>query len=225
LIEAGPRLLACFPLSQSDYVREALTRAGVEVKLNTKVTGCDARGVDTDAGRIDAATIIWAAGIVASPAARWLNVEADHVGRVKVNANLSVPGRPDIYVIGDTVTIIDAAGRQPPGTAPAAKQMGHYVAKLIADRIADPNKPTKPFRYKDVGELATIGRRAAILKLRAFELRGFLGWLFWCVVHIYFLIGLRNRFIVAFIWLWSYVTFQRGARLITGPERDDGKSE
>jgi NADH dehydrogenase FAD-containing subunit len=152
LIEAGPRLLACFPLSQSDYVREALTRAGVEVKLNTKVTGCDARGVDTDAGRIDAATIIWAAGIVASPAARWLNVEADHVGRVKVNANLSVPGRPDIYVIGDTVTIIDAAGRQPPGTAPAAKQMGHYVAKLIADRIADPNKPTKPFRYKDVGE-------------------------------------------------------------------------
>jgi NADH:quinone reductase (non-electrogenic) len=214
LVEAGPRLLSSFPPHQSDYVRSVLERAGVEVKTDTKVTRCDARGVDTDGGRIDADTIIWAAGVVASPAARWLGAEADRAGRVKVNPDLSVPGHPEIFVIGDTATVAD---RPVPGMASAAKQMGKYIGKLIAVRIAG-RADVGPFRYVRLGELAAIGRRAAVVKLGRLQLRGFIGWLFWSVLHIYFLIGLRNRFVVAFTWLWSYLTFQRGARLITGPE-------
>jgi NADH dehydrogenase len=214
LIEAGTRVLPTFPPSQSDYVREALMQAGVDVKTDTSVTGCDARGVDTTSGRIDAGTIIWAAGVVASPVARWLGVQADRAGRVKVDPELSMPGHADVFVIGDAATINDEDGRPVPGMASAAKQMGRYVGKLIAARLAG-RTPSPPFRYMHLGELATIGRRAAVVKLGRLQLRGFVGWLFWSVVHIYFLIGLRNRFIVAFTWLWSYLTFQRGARLIT----------
>jgi NADH dehydrogenase len=222
LIEAGPRLLPTFPAEQSDYVRAALERAGVEIKTDTRVIKCDAQGIDFEFGRIDAGTIIWAAGVVASPAARWLDAGADRAGRVKVGPDLSVPGHPDIFAIGDTAAVADSSGRPVPGIAPAAKQMGHYVAKLIAARIA--GRPgDAPFRYKQVGELATIGRRAAVVNFGRLHLRGFIGWLFWSVVHIYFLIGLRNRFIVAFTWLWSYLTFQRGARLITDPERESKK--
>jgi NADH:quinone reductase (non-electrogenic) len=217
LIEAGPRLLPTFPPEQSEYVRAALARAGVEVRTDTRVTKCDARGVDLDGGRIDAGTTIWAAGVIASPAARWLGAEADRAGRVKVNPDLSVPGHSDIFVIGDTAAVADANGRPVPAIAPAAKQMGHYVAKLIAARLAGRPAPA-PFRYMHLGELATIGRRAAVVKFGRLQLDGFMGWLFWSVVHIYFLIGLRNRFVVAFTWLWSYLTFQRGARLITEPE-------
>ncbi len=218
LVEAGPRLLPSFPAELSDYARTALMRAGVDVKTDTRVTGCDARGVDTDGGRIDAATIVWAAGVTASPAARWLGAEADRAGRVKVNADLSLPGHPDIFVIGDTATVAGAGGRPVPGVAPAAKQMGHYVGKLIAARVAG-RTVSKPFRYMNLGDLATIGRRAAVVTFGRLRLKGFIGWVFWSVAHIYFLIGLRNRFIVAFIWLWQYLTFQRGARLITEPER------
>ena len=216
LIEAGPRLLPAFPADQSDYVRAALESAGVEVKIDTRVTKCDAQGVDLEVGRIDAGTIIWAAGVVASPVARWLDAEADRAGRVKVGPDLSVPGHPAVFVIGDAAAVGDASGRPVPGMASAAKQMGKYVAKVIAARIA--GRPSdSPFRYVHVGELATIGRRAAVVEFGRLHLRGFIGWLFWSVVHIYFLIGLRNRFIVAFTWLWSYLTFQRGARLITDP--------
>ncbi len=217
LIEAGPRLLPSFPPGQSDYVRAALIRAGVDVKTDTRVTTCDAGGVDTDSGRIDAGTIIWAAGVTASPAARWLNAEADRAGRVKVNPDLSLPGHPEVFVIGDTAAVIEPDGHPVPGIAPAAKQMGNYVAKLIAARIAGRPTPAA-FRYMHLGELATIGRRAAVVKFGRLQLQGFIGWLFWAAVHIYFLIGVRNRFIVAFSWLWTYVTFQRGARLITNPE-------
>jgi NADH dehydrogenase len=217
LIEAGPRLLPTFPPEQSDYVRAALSQAGVDVKTDTRVTGCDAGGVDTDSGRIDAGTIIWAAGVIASPAARWLDAEADRAGRVKVNPDLSLPGHPNIFVIGDTAAVLDAGGRPVPAIAPAAKQMGSYVGKLIAARIAG-RAETAPFRYMHLGELATIGRRAAVVKFGRLQLKGFVGWLFWAAVHIYFLIGVRNRFIVAFNWLWTYLTFQRGARLITDPE-------
>ncbi|MGH6728049.1 MAG: NAD(P)/FAD-dependent oxidoreductase [Pseudolabrys sp.] len=219
LVEAGPRLLPNFPAGQSDYARATLARAGVEVQTDTKVTQCDARGVETGGGRIEAGSIIWAAGVTASPAARWLNAEADRAGRVKVSPDLSLPGHPDIFVIGDAATVTDANGRPVPGIAPAAKQMGDYVGRLIAARIAKRAAPA-PFRYMHLGELATIGRRAAVVKLGRLQLKGFIGWLFWSVVHIYFLIGLRNRFIVAFSWLWSYLTFQRGARLITHPEQD-----
>ena len=217
LIEAGPRLLPTFPPEQSDYVRAALSQAGVDVKTDTRVTGCDAGGVDTDSGRIDAGTIIWAAGVIASPAARWLDAEADRAGRVKVRPDLSLPGHPDIFVIGDTAAVLDAGGGPVPAIAPAAKQMGSYVGKLIAARIAG-RAETAPFRYMHLGELATIGRRAAVVKFGRLQLKGFVGWLFWAAVHIYFLIGVRNRFIVAFNWLWTYLTFQRGARLITEPE-------
>jgi NADH:quinone reductase (non-electrogenic) len=214
LIEAGPRLLPTFPPSLSDYALRTLTRSGVEVQTDTLVTNCDANGVDLKNGRIDAGTVIWAAGVTASPAVRWLNTEADRAGRVKVRPDLSVPGHPEIFVIGDTAAVADSKGQPVPGIAPAAKQMGKYVGKLISARIAG-RELQKPFRYMHLGELATIGRRAAVVKFGALELKGFLGWLFWSLVHIYFLIGLRNRFVVAFNWFWDYITFQRGARLIT----------
>ena len=221
LIEAGPRLLPAFPQGLSDYARDTLTRVGVDVKTDTLVTKCDARGVDVKDGRIDAGTVIWAAGVTASPAARWLNVEADHAGRVKVRPDLSVPDHPDIFVVGDTAAISDAKGHPVPGIAPAAKQMGKYVGKLISARIAG-RGPVKAFHYIHLGELATIGRRAAVVKFGWLELRGFAGWVFWSLAHIYFLIGLRNRFVVAFNWFWDYITFQRGARLITGVRNGEG---
>lgn len=220
LIEAGPRLLPTFPPSLSDYALRALTRSNVEVQTGALVTKCDANGVDLkDGRRIDAGTVIWAAGVTASPAARWLNVEADRAGRVKVASDLSVPGHPEIFVIGDTAAVTDGKWQPVPGIAPAAKQMGKYVGKVISARIAGRGWQ-KPFRYMHLGELATIGRRAAVVKFGRLELKGFIGWLFWSLAHIYFLIGLRNRFVVAFNWFWDYLTFQRGARLITNV---DGK--
>jgi NADH dehydrogenase len=219
LIEAGNRLLPAFPPAQSDYVRDTLMHAGVTIMTDTMVTKCDARGVDLNSGRLDAGTVIWAAGVVASPAARWLGAEADRAGRVKVAPDLSVPGHPDIFVIGDAAAVTNAKGRPVPGIAPAAKQMGQYVGKLIAARLAG-GAVRKPFRYMHLGDLATIGRRAAVVNFGVLQLRGFIGWLFWSVAHIYFLIGLRNRFVVAFSWLWSYLTFQRGARLITNAPAD-----
>jgi NADH dehydrogenase len=212
LIEAGPRIMPTLPENLSDYVRRTLAKKGVEVMTSTRVMSCDARGVDLEHGRLDAGTIIWAAGVVASPAARWLGVEPDRAGRVKVSADLSVPGHPEIFVIGDTATVTDQPGI--PGIAPAAKQMGGYVGALIAARVAGKPSPP-PFRYRHLGDLATIGRHAAVVKFGRLELTGFIGWLFWSLVHIYFLIGVRDRFIVAFTWLWDYLTFQRGARLIT----------
>src|ERR1700720_4527851 len=212
LIEAGPRIMPTLPENLSDYVRHTLAKKGVEVITSTRVMSWDAHGVELEHGRLDAVTIIWAAGVVASPAARWLDAEHDRVGRVKVGADLSVPSHPDIFVVGDTAAVTDQPGI--PGTAPAAKQMGRYVGRLIAARVAG-WPPPPPFRYRDLGDLATIGRHAAVVKLGRLELTGFLGWLFWSVVHIYFLITVRDRFIVAFTWLWDYVTFQRGARLIT----------
>jgi len=213
LLEAGPRVLPALPQDLSDYAAAALTRMGVEVRTSTRVTNCDACGVDLDPGRIDAGTLIWAAGVVASPAARWLNAEHDRAGRVLVGPDLSVPGHPDVFVIGDAAAVFDEAGRAVPGVAPAAKQMGAYVGKLLAARFARRTMP--PFGYRHAGDLATIGRRAAVVNLGRVHLKGFIGWLFWSVAHIYFLIGLRHRFIVAFTWLWDYLTFQRGARLIT----------
>lgn len=213
LIEAGPRVMPTLPPDLSDYAERSLIRMGVEVKTACRVTKCDARGVDLDRGRIDAGTIIWAAGVVASPAARWLSAEHDRAGRVLVRPDLSLPSHPEVFVIGDAAAVFDKNGRQVPGMAPGAKQMGRYVGKLIAARLGGRSLP--PFRYKDPGELAAIGRRAAVVKLKRLHLKGFIGWLFWGVVHIYFLIGLRYRFVVAFTWLWDFLTFQRGARLIT----------
>ena len=151
--------------------------------------------------------------MVASPAATWLDATHDRAGRVTVEKDLSLPGHPEVFVVGDTAAVLDGEGHPVPGIAPAAKQMGRYAGKLIAARIA--GKSTEPFRYRHMGDLATIGRRAAILNWHGFKLKGFIGWLFWGVAHIYFLIGLKNRFIVAFTWFWDFITFSRGARLIT----------
>jgi NADH dehydrogenase len=219
VVEAGPRVMPTMPEHLSDYVARSLTAKGIEIMTATRVTGCDLHGVDTDKGRIDAATIIWAAGVVASPAAQWLGVAHDRAGRVTVEADLSVPGHHEIFAIGDTAAAT-YDGRPVPGIAPAAKQMGKYVGRLIAARVAGATAAA-PFRYRHLGDLATVGRRAAVVKFGRLELKGFLGWLFWGVVHIYFLVEVRDRFIVAFQWLWEYVTYQRGARLITEVRRDD----
>jgi NADH dehydrogenase len=156
--------------------------------------------------------------VVASPAANWIDAEHDRAGRIKVKPDLSVPGRPEIFAIGDTASVTNRDGQPVPGIAPAAKQMGSYVAQVIAARV-EGAAPPGPFVYHHVGDLATIGRKSAVVKLGVFQLKGFFGWVFWSVVHIYFLIGIRNRFVVALNWLWSYVTFQRGARLIGASTR------
>jgi NADH dehydrogenase len=213
LLEAGPRVIPTLPGDLSQYAERALTRMGVDVRTSTRVIGCDACGVDADHGRIDASTIIWAAGVVASPAASWLGAAHVRAGRVLVRPDLSVPDHPEVFVIGDAAAIHGDDGEPVPGVAPAAKQMGNYVGRLIAARLAGKSLPA--FRYRNLGELATIGRRAAVVKFGRLHLKGFIGWLFWSFAHIYFLIGVKNRFIVAFTWLWDYLTFQRGARLIT----------
>jgi NADH:ubiquinone reductase (H+-translocating) len=213
LIEAGPRLLPTFSEQHSNYARETLAAMGVDVMTSSSVLQCDGRGVDLASGRIEAGSIIWAAGVTASPAAQWLSAEYDRGGRVVVRPDLSLQGFRDIFVIGDTASVKDASGRPVPGLASAAKQMGKYVGKLVAARVAGRSLP--PFRYRHEGSLATIGRRAAVVELGPTQLRGFIGWMFWSAVHIYFLIGIRNRFVVAVTWLWSYLTFKRGARLIT----------
>jgi NADH dehydrogenase len=214
LIEAGPRLLASFPDHLSRYAVGSLTWMGVEVKTGTRVTGCDAQGVSIGNARIEASTLIWAAGVIASPAAEWLGAAHDRAGRVLVNPDLTVGDIPDTFAIGDTAAFKDASGHGLPGVAPVAKQMGRYVGERIAAQLTGKPRP-EPFVYRDLGELATIGRKSAVVKLGRVELTGFVGWLFWSIVHIFFLIGARDRIVVAVNWFWSYLTFQRGARLIT----------
>jgi len=216
LIEAGPRVLPAFPEEISAYTKASLERMGAEVMTSTRVTKCDKGGVDIEGGRIDAHTIIWAAGVVASPAAKWVGAPSDNVGRAVVEPDLSIPGQPDIFVIGDTAAVFYDGGKLVPGIAPAAKQMGVYVASLIEKRLAGKTAP-KPFAYKHQGDLATIGRRIAVVKMPSpnIALKGIIGWLFWSLAHVYFLIGIRNRFVVAFTWLWQFITLQRSARIIS----------
>jgi len=214
LLEAGPRLLPAFPDRLARYAERSLARMGVEVLAAEAVVEVDAHGVTTAKQRIEAGTIIWAAGVAASPAADWLGAAHDRSGRVIVAPDLSVPGKPNIFVVGDTAAVKTGSDAPVPGIAPAAKQMGQFVAKTIAARVAGKKSPAR-FTYRHYGELATIGRTSAIVNLKGLSLTGFPGWLFWCVAHIYYLIGTRNRFVVAFDWLWNYITFQRGARLIS----------
>jgi NADH:ubiquinone reductase (H+-translocating) len=214
LIEAADRVLTPFEPSLSETAKRSLEQLGVEVRLGAGVTECDGAGVSIGTERIETRTIIWAAGVKASPAAEWLGADHDRAGRVKVEPDLSVPGHPNIFVIGDAALLIDADGKPLPGVAPVAKQQGKYVARLLAARAKDKSMP--PFRYRDVGSLATIGRKRAVVQLGRLKLSGFLAWVLWSVAHIYFLIGFRNRLIVALNWAWDYLTFQRGTRLITG---------
>jgi NADH dehydrogenase len=221
LIEAGPRLLPGFRESFSAYARRALEKLGVTVELGQAVSQCDADGVLYGDRRLPARTIVWAAGVEASPAAAWLDTPADRAGRVLVAPDLTAPDHPNIFVIGDTAHVETTDGTLVPGVAPAAKQEGRYVAKVIKARLKGNSTPI-PFAYKDAGSLATIGKRAAVVDFGRIRLTGRLAWWFWGFVHIYFLIGLRNRLTVALSWLWIYLTGQRSARLITQDEAKEG---
>jgi NADH dehydrogenase len=216
LVEAGSRVLPAFPETLSEAACRSLERLGVEVRLGTPVTQCDSEGVTVGDDRLPAATIIWAAGVAASSAARWLGVDKDRVGRVTVGPDLTLPGHPEIFCIGDTAHAAGADGKPLPGLAPVAKQQGAYVARVLRARLAGKTAPG-PFRYRDYGTMATIGRGAAVADFGWLRMKGRLAWLLWGAVHILLLIGFRNRLIVMLDWIWSYVTFQSGARLITGP--------
>lgn len=222
LVEAGPRILAGFTEDLSAYAKRALERLGVEVRLGQPVSQCRADGVELGGAFLPARTILWAAGVAASPAAEWLEAPADRAGRVRVEPDLSAPGQPDIFVVGDTAFVADADGKPVPGVAPAAKQEGRYVAELIKARLQGKPAPA-PFAYRNAGNLATIGKRAAIVDFGWIKLKGRLAWWIWGIAHIFFLIGLRNRLAVALNWLWIYVSGHRSARLIT--QRDPGKPE
>jgi NADH dehydrogenase len=214
LVEAADRLLTAFHPCLSENAARALRKLGVEVRLGHPVTDCDRGGVTAGGARIDAKTIIWAAGVMASPAGRWLGVETDRAGRVGVSGDLSLPGHPEIFVIGDTAHVEGRDGQLLPGLAAVAKQQGEYLAKLFRARLSGRELP--PFRYLDLGILATIGRSHAVAQFGRVRITGFVAWVVWLVAHIYFLIGFRNRISVALDWAWNYVTFQRGTRLITG---------
>jgi NADH dehydrogenase len=189
LVEAGPRLLPVFEEHLSGAARRSLEELGVEVRVSTAVTSCDEAGVSLGDQRIGTSTIIWAAGVQASHAGQWLGAETDRAGRVKVAPDLSVPGHPNICVIGDTAHVLDMDGKPLPGVAPVAKQEGRYVARLIRTRLAGGDRP--PFRYRDPGSLATIGRKKAVVQFRRIRLSGYLAWWLWSLAHIYFLIGFR----------------------------------
>ena len=224
LIEAGPRVLPGFPEHLSGAAKSSLERLGVTVRTNTRVTQCDAGGVTLGDERIAAATVIWAAGVRASGAAAWLGARADRAGRVEVEGDFSVPGHADVFVIGDTAVLTDSAGRRVPGVAPAAKQAGHYVGQVIRAVLHGTPRPA-PFRYHNPGNMATIGRRAGIADFGWIALQGPVAWWLWGIVHIYFLIDFRSRITVSINWLWSFLTYKRGARLITGTERRIAKEK
>ena len=214
LVEAGERLLAPFDPSLSEAARRSLEQLGVEVRLGLRVTDCDCSSVSFGEEHLPTRTIIWAAGVKASPAAQWLGAGCDRAGRIKVGADLSVPGHPDIFAIGDVAAAAGPDQRFLPGTAPVAKQQGRYVANLLAARAVGRTVPD--FRYRDFGAMATIGRKRAVAQLSVLRMTGLAAWLLWSLAHIYFLIGFRNRLAVITSWAWNYLTFQRGTRLITG---------
>jgi putative oxidoreductase len=222
LVQAGPRILPAFPETLSLQARKALEVLGVEVRLDSRVERIDADGVTISGQRIEARTVLWAAGVVASPAARWLGAQADSAGRVKVAADLSVPGLPNVFVVGDTALALAWNGHPVPGLAPAAKQGGEYVARVIRARIEGHRAPG-PFVYRHLGSLATIGRKAAVADFGWLRLWGAPAWWLWGLVHVGFLVGIRNRVSVMFDWFWAYLTYRSGTRLITGagePARD-----
>jgi NADH dehydrogenase len=214
LIEAGPRLLPTFPEALSAKARQAIESLGVEVRLGLRVTGITSRAVLLGRETIRTHSAIWAAGVEASPAARWLGAECDRAGRVVVGRDLRVPGHGNIFAIGDTASCPDELGRPLPGIAPVAKQQGKLVARTIAASLQ--GLVVQPFRYRSFGNLATIGRSRAVIDFGRLHLSGWIAWLLWSTAHIWFLVGFRSRFIVGLHWAWNYFTFQRSARLITG---------
>ena len=229
LIEAGTRILASFHEKLSCHAKKALEKSGVEVMTNVRVEHLDQNGILTRDHKIESRNVIWAAGVKASDAGKWLGVGTDHNGRVLVNQSLNIasedPLYKDIFVIGDTAAYVPQGKQYPlPGVAPVAKQMGCYAARTITARIRG-EKGDQPFVYKDMGSMAMIGRNHAVADFKIayckkrMRMSGFFGWWIWSIAHVYFLIGLRNRFAVAMNWLWQYITRQRGARLITAEDQ------
>src|SRR5215831_754818 len=214
LIEAGPRILPAFPPDLAERAVETLNRLGVEISVGTAVTRIEPELVEFGGNRVAAATILWTAGVAASPLAKSLGVPLDRAGRVLVEPDLSVPGHPEVFVIGDQAFLAED-GKPLPGVAQVAIQQGRHAAASVLQRLE--GRKATPFHYRDPGNLAVLGRGNAICDLGRVHLSGLAGWLVWCFVHILYLIGFRNRFVVMFEWAWAYVTWQRGARLITGP--------
>lgn len=224
LVEAGPRVLPTFSERSSDYTYQELTQRGVDVRLNTRVTDCQSWGVKLDDSPVEAATVLWAAGVEASPAASWLGVNADRAGRVVVDQTLSVPGKPGVFVIGDTANVTNPDGTVVPGIAPAAKQQGRYVAEVINGQI-ESRPVSTPFCYSHAGDLATIGRNSAVSEFKRISLRGSTAWWLWGIAHVYFLIGLTRPLFICIRWMWEYTSYGRGARLITGTSSSEPRSD
>lgn len=222
LVEAADRVLPVYPESLSAKALRQLRALGVEVQTSTRVVCIDDTGLDTDGGRIEARTVVWGAGVQASPLGAALGCELDRAGRVVVDEHLNVPGRPDVFVIGDQASIADG-DRVVPGVAPAANQAGRHVAEVIAADLAGQARPR--FRYRSKGSLATIGRSSAVANFGRLRFSGVVAWVLWWAVHIAFLVGFRSRAVVMFGWGWSYLTFQRGARLITGRWRSSADTD
>jgi NADH dehydrogenase len=216
LIEAGNCVLTAFDSKLSDRARSQLEKLGVSVRLGQPVTAIDSRGLSIGEQRIECRTVLWAAGVAASPLARSLGTPLDRAGRVLVESDLSVPGCPELFVAGD-LAAVQSNGRPVPGVAPAAKQMGRHVAAAIQARLR--GVAGGEFRYRDYGSLATIGRRAAVVQIGRCKLTGAPAWWFWLLAHLFFLIGFRNRLVVLINWTWSYLTYQRAARIIVTPPR------
>ncbi|MEM7442022.1 MAG: NAD(P)/FAD-dependent oxidoreductase [Pseudomonadota bacterium] len=215
LLEAGPSVLHGFPESLTDFAERSLTKLGVTVRLNSPVESVDADGVTLADGQVIGSTnVLWAAGTRAPNVRDWLGAEADRQGRIKVGGSLTVPGHNTVFVIGDAACFAQEGGKPLPAVAPVAKQQGIYAAKAIARKIAGAQAHA-PFRYRDAGMLATIGRHAAVANLHRFKMKGWFAWMFWGLIHIYFLIGARNRMMVFLNWVWAYFTYGLGARLIT----------
>ncbi len=219
LLEGGPRVLAAYPEDLSRSALEQLQRLGVEVRTSTTVTQIEPGMVHFGGSSQEAAVVLWAAGVAASPLGKKLGAPVDRAGRVLVQPDLSLPGHPEVFVIGDLASLKDEQGKMLPGVAPVAILQGRFVAKLIRREVESPASPPGPrpaFHYWDKGNLATIGRAAAVAEFGKIHISGFLAWLSWLFVHIFFLIGFRNRLLVFIQWAWSYITYERGARLITG---------
>lgn len=214
LVEGGDRVLSTFSAELSRKAEDQLAELGVEVRTNTRVTGIDPEGVDIGDDRIIARTVLWTAGVRANPLCTALGAELDWSGRVIVEPDCSVPGHPEVFAIGDMAHFAHGTEQPLPGVSPVALQQGRYVARTIRGDLKGAARP--PFVYFDKGSMATIGRSRAIAAMGKLELSGLTAWFAWLIVHLYFLIGFRNRLVVLFEWAWSYVTYQRGARLITG---------
>ena len=218
LIEGSPRVLGTFGENLADSARHQLEHLGVEVRTQTRVKNITSGCVELESGeRICAENIIWAAGVAASPITKKLGVELDRGGRVKVNPDLSLPNHPEVFAVGDLASVLNQDGTPVPGVAPAAMQMGKHVAALLYRELDSPRHSKRSsFKYWDKGWMATIGRSAAVAKMKNFEISGFFAWLAWLFVHLLFLVGFRNKVAVFFNWIYSYFTYKRGARIITG---------